>query len=104
MTAFCDLPDPVRMAYRDAIDDAGGNIETYCGPAVLVAMPRKAGFVADLRDAGLELVKGSLWLFPIGTDNPPDSFRHDGKYPDSRGFWLYGKFLPAEEAAPCSPR
>ena len=30
--------------------------------------------------------------FPLGTDAPLASLRHDGRYPGSVGFWLFGNF------------
>src|SRR5206468_966577 len=41
--AFCDLPDRIRLALRDAIDDAGGHVWGYCGPYVQVAIPFPSG-------------------------------------------------------------
>jgi hypothetical protein len=46
--------------------------------------------------AGLELDERSLHYFPLGTDAPPASLRHDGRYPGIAGFWLYGCFVPRE--------
>jgi hypothetical protein len=95
MLAFCDLPDPIRFRLRDAITDAGGEVAGYYGPYVQVAIPRPAGpFFQAMEDAGLELDEHSLSYFPLGTDKPPESLRHDGRYPQCRGFWLYGNFSP----------
>lgn len=100
VTPFHALPHGQRMAYRKAIEDAGGEVVSYQGECVLVAVPRAAGgqsaddFPDALERAGLLYVRGSAYLFPLGSDNPPDRLRHDGDYPGSRGFWLYGLFRP----------
>ena len=39
MTAFCDLPARIRLALRDAVEDAGGYVAAYQGPYVQVAIP-----------------------------------------------------------------
>ena len=93
--SYVDLPDAQRMAYLDAIDAAGGNMEAYDGPSVLVAIPCPSGpFYRALEAAGLSLVPASLHYFPLGTDKPPMPLRHDGRYPGSKGFWLFGRFVP----------
>src|SRR5579885_299193 len=95
MTPFCDLPDERRMALRAAIEAAGGQVAGYLGPCVQVAIPNPPGpFYAAMGEAGLELDGRSLHYFPLGTDAPPRHLRHDGHYPGSAGFWLYGNFRP----------
>jgi len=87
--AFCTLPDRIRLAARDAIDQAGGYVAGYCGPYVQVAIPRPAGrFFEAMEAAGLLLDENSLHYFPLGTDHPPEHLRHRG------GYWLYGNFSP----------
>ena len=87
--SFCDLPDRIRLAARDAIDAAGGHVAGYCGPSVQVAIPRPAGpFFLAMEKAGLALDENSLHYFPLGTDQPEESLRHHG------GYWLYGNFTP----------
>jgi hypothetical protein len=89
MLEFCDLPDRIRLAARDAIYDAGGDVAGYCGPYVQVAIPCPAGPFFDAMDAaGLELDEHSLFFFPLGTDAPPQHLRHH------RGYWLFGNFSP----------
>jgi hypothetical protein len=89
MLAFCDLPDGIRLALRDAIDDAGGYVAGYCGPYVQVAIPYPAGpFFQAMDEAGLDLDDNTLHFFPLGTDAPPEHLRHH------RGYWLYGNFSP----------
>jgi hypothetical protein len=86
---FCDLPDRIRLALRDAIEDAGGYGAGYLGPYVQVALPSPAGpFFQAMEDVGLELDENSLHYFPLGSDAPPDHLRHQ------RGYWLYGNFSP----------
>ena len=93
---FCDLPDAKRMAFRDAIDIAGGQIEGYCGADVQVSIPSPSGpFFEAMELAGLELIESSVYLFPLGSDSPPQHMRHDGRYKGSKGFWLYARFTPA---------
>jgi hypothetical protein len=92
---FCDLAHEQRMAYRDAVENAGGSVAGYNGEWLQVALPRPCGpFFRAMELAGLELNDASLHYFPLGTDRPPDDLRHDGRYPGSRGFWLFGRFQP----------
>ena len=94
--AFCDLPHEQRMAFRAAIEAAGGQVAGYYGRYVQVALPNPSGpFFTAMDAAGLTLENRSLHFFPLGTDSPPTSLRHDGRFPGSRGFWLYGNFTPA---------
>lgn len=94
MAPFCDLPDIERFRLRDAIEDLGGDIESYQGDAVQVALPTEwRRFITAADKLGLVLVHGSRWLFPLGSDNPPATLRHDGSYPGSKGFWMYAKFV-----------
>jgi hypothetical protein len=89
MLSFCDLPDRIRLAAREAIHAAGGSVAGYCGPYVQVAIPYPSGpFFLAMEEAGLELDQHSLHLFPLGSDQPPERFRHQ------RSFWLYGNFSP----------
>ena len=95
--AFCDLPDSQRIACRDAIDAAGGDVAGYYGECVQVNLPRPSGpFLKAMEAIGLELKKDSLWFFPLGSDRAPEHQRHDGNYPGSRGFWLCGNFRVRE--------
>jgi hypothetical protein len=92
---FCDLPDAIRLAYRDAVTDAGGIVCGYDRTNMQVALPNPSGaFYEAMQKAGLLLVAGSLHYFPLGSDKPPDNLRHDGNYPGSRGFWCYARFAP----------
>jgi hypothetical protein len=96
--AFADLPHDRRMALRAAIEAAGGHIATYIGPYVQVAVPDPPGpFYEAAEAAGLELVRRSAHYFPLGSDSPPAHLRHDGRFPGSKGFWLYANFLPRPE-------
>jgi hypothetical protein len=101
--AFSDLPAEVRMAFRAAVDDAGGGIETYSGPYVQVAVPFLKSTAAGLRhvDAlanAAGLVRDSDGhFFPLGSDAPAESMRHPmpWKYGDSRSFWYFVSYRPA---------
>jgi hypothetical protein len=86
------------MALRAAIEAAGGMVATYVGAYVQVAVPDPPEpFYLAMEAAGLEPVRRSAHFFPLGTDNPPASLRHDGRFPGSKGFWLYANFAPACE-------
>ncbi len=98
MTPFHDLPHERRMAFRAAIEAAGGMVATYIGPYVQVAVPDPPEpFYEAMAEAGLEPVRRSAHFFPVGSDNPPARLRHDGRFPGSKGFWLYASFAPASE-------
>jgi hypothetical protein len=97
MTAFHELPDERRMALREVIEAAGGQVMGYFGDGVQVALPRPAGPCEQAAaGAGLKKVAGSLHYFPLGTDDPPAELRHDGRYPGSKGFWLFARFVIGE--------
>lgn len=94
-TAFCNLCQDVRMAHRRAIEGAGGLVVGYDAETVQVALPvRAAEFWTEMEGRGLLMIEESLCYFALGSDNPPDSLRHDGKYRGSKGFWLYARFKP----------
>lgn len=95
-TSFCDLPDATRMGFVMAIDHAGGVVEGYNGDHVQVALPNPATpFIEAMESAGLELVKPSLHLFPLGSDAPPVSLRHPcSKYGPGLAFWMFANFVP----------
>lgn len=98
---FCDLPDAVRMEFRRRIEAAGGEVQGYNGECVTVAVPNPPRpFRDDMEHAGLVEAGGS-WYFPLGSDNPPDSLRHDGRYPGSKGFWLIMTLRPHRGLRPC---
>lgn len=93
MIAFCDLPECERFRLRDAIEEHGGYIATYDGDGVQISMPRDyRAFCDKMCSLGLVRDAGSTHLFPLGTDNPPESLRHDGSYPGSRAFWMTATF------------
>lgn len=94
MVAFSDLSNDERMRLRGILEDAGGYITGYYGGHIHVAIPRpSAPFYAAI-DPHFEMVPGSLHYFPLGSDvnYTPDNLRHDGRYPGSRGFWLFASF------------
>lgn len=102
MPYFYDLADGPRWHFRDSVEAAGGSVEGYDGVYMIVALPNPAGpFFTAMDSVGLELEESSLHYFPLGTDNPPDSLRHDGRYPGSRGFWQFGRYRP--KIAPPAP-
>ena len=98
---FHDLPDERRMALRDIAENAGADTAGYINGGLCLAIKRGAfsAVCAALAEHGMELDNGSLHHFPLGSDNPPEEYRHDGRYPGSRGFWLFGTFQLAEHAA-----
>lgn len=90
-----DMPDDERMQWRSIIEDAGGQIDSYQEEWFMVAIPRPASaFYNAIGAAGMELEDNSLHYFPLGSDNPPEHMRWDGRYPGSKGFWFYGKVKP----------
>lgn len=92
--AFCDLPHDLRFELRDTIESAGGDVAGYSGNAVQVAMPRNvAQFKEWMRRAGFFVVQASDHCFPLGSDLAPDSLRHDGNYPGSRGYWRFVRLI-----------
>lgn len=101
-TMFHDRPDAERMAIRAAIEDLGGEVSGYSGTGIQAALPRRWTPIEHaLRPFGLTMDEASLHLFPLGSDAPPEHLRHDGRYPGSKGYWLYATFQPKGE--PCCP-
>jgi hypothetical protein len=96
---FAQQLDEIRMAILHIIDDLGGDSHGYIDGGITVAVPReipaKWNLVRTLEICGL---RAATWAyFPLGTDNPPDSLRHDGSYPGSKGFWLFCHFTTQPE-------
>jgi hypothetical protein len=86
----------IRLAARNAIDEAGGYVAGYRGPYVQVAIPHPAGpFFLAMEGAGLELDEHSLHFFPLGTDQPAEHLRHQRGAPDSPASVFAHSLLPA---------
>lgn len=95
MLPFCDLPDIERFRLRNAIEEHGGDIEGYQGTDVQVILPYEwRAFVDEMKRQGLHMVPGSRYYFPLGSDAgfAPSHQKHDGSYPNSRGFWCFARF------------
>lgn len=94
MTAFADLPHDDRMALRTKVCDLGADIAGYVGTGLQVAMPNDwradRAIEALLTEAGFSEV--SRYYFPLGTDKPRDSLRHNGRYKGPPGMWLFVTF------------
>ena len=99
MKSFADLPHVRRLQLRSVIHDAGGCVEGYDGPYVLVAIPRPSSpFFSAMEAAGLALDEPSLHLFPLGSDAPAEHLRHPcSKYGPGLSFWLFGRFSPKDD-------
>jgi hypothetical protein len=93
---FVDLPDGERMTLRAKIESTGAEVSEYWDGNVQAALPSPATpAISAIEALGLVLVPGSLHYFPLGSDKPSESLRHDGPYPGSKGFWLYASFACA---------
>jgi len=98
---FSDLPAICRFAAREMIEDCGGYVAGYVPGGLTVALPR----VGALRLINQMVMAGFAdrggCLFPLGSDNPPDSLRHFGSGSaaaprgDRPGYWLYWRFTVA---------
>ncbi len=94
MTRFSELPHEARMTLRSALESLGAEIEGYYGDAVQVAVPcPPEPFWEGVAKLPLKAARDG-YFFPLGTDNPPASMRHDGRYPGSKGFWLHWRLVP----------
>lgn len=93
-SSFFDLPESRRMAIYAAISHLGCDTYSREGSAFGVAVAR--GTYSDLIDAlashGLD--HAELTYFPLGSDQPAERLRHDGRYPGSRGFYMIAWFRP----------
>lgn len=91
MTNIVEMPDSDRLAMRQDIESVGAEVVGYQGDAMLVALPTNgavfAGNPVTLEAKGYRV--SDLYYFPLGSDKPAARLRHDGRYPGSKGFWLY---------------
>ena len=103
-TAFVDMPHDFRMAARTIVDDAGGLVEGYCDDAIVVCLPADVDACRKMTQAleSMGLVGEQRWtLFPLGSDNPPESLRHYGTGSaacprgDRPSYWKYRRFNPS---------
>jgi len=104
---FAEMPNWYRMEIRDIVDDNGGMISHYDGPAISVALPSNvisAGAItAGLAKRGM-MPGDTVTYFPIGGDNPPESMRHFGPGTataprgDQPSYWLYRRYTVEQEA------
>ena len=98
---FEDLPDAVRMHWRDLIERAGADVQGYYGDGVIVALPQNVLEFRDKFRAFFDFQGDNF--FPLGSDvNGLDArFRHDGpagKYPAGNGgFWRFVVMVPKLE-------
>ncbi len=83
--------DKLRMYIRNELEQSGCAVINYTDYGMQVAIKRNSlcWVMLKAKDLGGNLRK-EVYNFPLGTDNPADEFRHDGNYPNSNGFWLYG--------------
>ena len=93
---FADTPYEIRQEIYNALTDAGGYVAMYAGESVIVAVPRDIkAFRESIETLPLE-TDGVYTYFPLGSDKPQQSLRHDGpygKYPKgNRSFWCHQSF------------
>lgn len=95
MLRLVDMVDSDRMVLRADIESAGGQIDGYDVDSFQVALPNPTApfFAAIDRHPRLQIVPASIHHFPTGSDCNwmPENLKHDGRYPGSRGFWLYAR-------------
>lgn len=98
MIDFAERPSTERDYYRAIVESAGAIVTGYLGAGLSLHLPRGGAAMEHFEAHGLTLRPHSLFWFPLGSDNPPAEYRHDGRYPGSRGFWLCATFDPPETA------
>jgi hypothetical protein len=96
-----ELPDNQRFSLRCDLEAAGADCVGYEGGGFQLAIKRGKWCEVHARacQLGLQLVPNSLYHFPLGSDNPPEEFRHwCPPYTAERGFapgfWLYATYRP----------
>lgn len=95
LTPINDMKEMDRQAMRRDMEEAGAIVETYGLVEMLVCLPNPA------QPAIEELIRRHyvverMQYFPLGSDAAPANFRHDGKYQDSKGFWLQASVRHAQ--------
>lgn len=102
--AFCDMPDTFRLAVRDKIHEAGGSLTAYLSDGyIIVYLPNEDtdGLISELEKMGMKEHGPARVFFPLGSDNPARSMRHDNpRYsglPGCEGNYLCGYFYVAED-------
>jgi hypothetical protein len=91
---FAFQPSATRIAVRRVVEELGGLVDGYCGDDLQLAMPVESEpLYAAMRKFGFTLI--DEFYFPLGSDSPPQSLRHDGRYRGSKGFWRYATFKTA---------
>ena len=92
---------PPQLALRFSIEDAGADCITYHEDGCSFHIKRGClvAVLAVAAAGGLTLGKGpyDLCTFPLGSDNPPEEWRHEsGPYNAANGhkpgFWLCARF------------
>jgi len=102
VSAFMALPDAQRFAMRLELEAAGSEVAGYNdGFQLAIKRGRFAHVHAEATRLGLVLVPGTLYHFPLGSDNPPEEFRHwcppyTAERGHAPGFWLYATYRPAD--------
>lgn len=88
-----------RFETRLALEAAGAACAGYDGGFQLQIKRQSFGDVCiKAAELGLRLRERSLMYFPLGSDNPPEDFRHwcppyvPERGFDRPGFWLYATF------------
>lgn len=101
---FRDWPDARRYKVRDLIEQFGGQVRAYTGTGLQVAMPnvhaQRRTITGLLEHEGLRVIE--QYLFPLGSDKPPEHLRNHGPYnhaPDRPGYWYIYQFGQADRAA-----
>jgi len=93
-----DLPDARRFELRLALESAGAEVSGY-NDGFTLAIKRGCFCAVDdkAKELGLVLDGNSLNYFPLGSDNPPEEFRHwvhpyTAERGHGPGFWLYATY------------
>ena len=98
MSAFMDLPDTRRFELRLALESAGADCAGYNdGFQLAIKRGHFSEVQAKAHELGLTLDGDSLQYFPLGSDNPPEEFRHwchpyTAERGHAPGFWLYATY------------
>ncbi len=77
LVSFSDLPGDERMRLRGILEAFGCEVQGYGENGVQVALPRSMRAYDWPRIGPFELVPGSAYDFPLGSDHPPAHLRHD---------------------------
>ena len=101
-TPFSDWPHDQRMDLRAALSDLNACVDAYTGDGITISLPRCWDLQDDIADTlrSFGLSRVGAHYFPLGSDNPSESMRHDNAdghgRKGCRGYWKRSAWVPSD--------